>query len=135
MTLDRRLAKIDETLSPTQLVLRWLAEAHAFGDIEPYTASLLAQDSPAPPLDRLAHEATRGARAATRGKRPELVDAAIRLAGCPIPAAHFRRPHQAPAEQAGGSAGGRRGRYPRDGGGFTMPYTTVAVTAVRTDAT
>ena len=56
-----------------------------------------------------------------REDRAEVVLTARRLAGCPIP--------------AGGSAGGRRGRYPRDGGGFTMPYTTVAVTAVRTDAT
>ncbi len=44
MTLRRRLAKIEETLSPTQLVLRWLAEAHAFGDMRAYVASLLAQD-------------------------------------------------------------------------------------------
>jgi len=80
MTLDRRLAKIDETLSPTQLVLRWLAEAHSFGDIEPYVASLLAEDPPVAPLDRLAREAVRGARTAMRGKRPELVDAAVRSA-------------------------------------------------------
>ena len=80
MTFDRRLNKIDETLTPTQLVLRWLGDAHAFGDLETYTASLLAQDPPVAPLDRLAREAMRGARAATRGKRPELVDAAIRTA-------------------------------------------------------
>ena len=36
MTLDRRLCKIDETLTPTQLVLRWMTEAHAFGDLMPY---------------------------------------------------------------------------------------------------
>lgn len=80
MTLDRRLDKIDETLSPTQLVLRWLAEAHASGDLVPYVNSLLAQDPPVAPLDRLAREAVRGARAAMRGKRPELVDAAVRSA-------------------------------------------------------
>jgi hypothetical protein len=80
MTLDRRLAKIDETLSPTQLVLRWLAEAHGFGDLEPYVGSLLAQDPPMAPLDRLAREAVQGARAAMRGKRPEQVDAAVRSA-------------------------------------------------------
>jgi hypothetical protein len=78
MTLDRRLDKIDETLSPTQLVLRWLAEAHAFGDIPAYMSSLLTQDPPVAPLDRLAQEAVRGARAAMRGKRSELVDAAVR---------------------------------------------------------
>jgi hypothetical protein len=80
MTLSRRLAKIEEALSPTQLVLRWLAEAHAFGDLEPYVASLLAGDPPVAPLDRLAREAVHGARTAMRGKRPELVDAAVRSA-------------------------------------------------------
>jgi hypothetical protein len=78
MTLDRRLSKIDETLSPTQLVLRWLAEAHAYGDLIPYVNSLLAEDPPVAPLDRLAREAVHGARAAMRGKRPELADAAVR---------------------------------------------------------
>jgi len=29
MTLSRRVAKIEESLSPAQLVLRWLSEAHA----------------------------------------------------------------------------------------------------------
>ena len=80
MTLGRRLAKIDETLSPTQLVLRWIAEAHAFGDLELYVADLLAHDPPVAPLDRLAREAVHGAQAAMRGKRPELVNAAVRSA-------------------------------------------------------
>jgi hypothetical protein len=71
---------VEEALSPTQLVLRWLAEAHAFGDLEPYVASLLAQDPPVAPLDRLAREAVHGARTAMRGKRPELVDTAVRTA-------------------------------------------------------
>jgi len=80
MTAERRLAKIEEALSPTQLVLRWLAEAHAYGDIEPYVASFLEQDPPVAPLDRLAREAVHGARATLRGKRPDLVDAAVRNA-------------------------------------------------------
>jgi hypothetical protein len=78
MSLERRLSKIDETLSPTQLVLRWLAEAHAFGGIESNVASLLAEDPPVAPLDRLAREAVHGARTSMRGKRPDLVNAAIR---------------------------------------------------------
>jgi hypothetical protein len=80
MTLDRRLARIEESLSPTQLVLRWLGEAHAFGDVPAYTEAVLAKDPPELPLDRLAQEAARGARSATRGKRPEIVDAAVRTA-------------------------------------------------------
>jgi hypothetical protein len=80
MTLDRRLARIDEALTPTQLVLRWLVEAHTYGDLVPYVNSLLAQDPPVAPLDRLAREAVHGARTAMRGKRPELADAAVRSA-------------------------------------------------------
>ena len=60
MTLARRVAAVESSLSPTQLVLRWLAEAHAFGDLLPYVNSLLAQDPPIAPLDRLAREAERG---------------------------------------------------------------------------
>ena len=80
MTLERRVSKLEESLSPTQLVLRWLAEAQAYGDIPAYVASLLSQDSPETPLDRLAREAVGVTRTAMRGKRPELVEAAIRSA-------------------------------------------------------
>jgi hypothetical protein len=80
MTLNRRVAAVETSLSPTQLVLRWLAEAHAFGDIESYVASLLVQEPPVAPLDRLAREAVSGARTSLRAKRPELVDAAVRSA-------------------------------------------------------
>jgi hypothetical protein len=80
MTLKGRVAAVETSLSPTQLVLRWMAEAHAFGDIEPYVSSLLAEDPPVAPLDRLAREAVQGTRTAMRGKRPELVEAAVRSA-------------------------------------------------------
>jgi hypothetical protein len=80
MTLTRRVAKIEESLSPTQLVLRWLAEAHAYGDVPAYVASLLDKDPPVAPLDRLAREAVHGARTSMRGKRPEVVEAAVRSA-------------------------------------------------------
>jgi hypothetical protein len=74
------VAKIEESLTPTQLVLRWLAEAHAFGDIPAYVASLLQKDPPVAPLDRLAREAVHGVRTAMHGKRPELVEPAVRSA-------------------------------------------------------
>ena len=80
MTLVRRVTAIETSLTPTQLVLRWLDEAHAFGDLESYVRSQLAEPSAEGPLDRLAREAARGARASLRGKRPEIIDAAIRSA-------------------------------------------------------
>jgi hypothetical protein len=80
MTLARRVAKLEEDLSPTQLVLRWMAEAHAYGDVPAYVSSLLAEDPPVAPIDRLAREAIQGARVANKGRRPDMVQAAIRSA-------------------------------------------------------
>jgi hypothetical protein len=78
MTLKGRLDAVETALSPTQLVLRWLAEAHAYGDIGPYVAAMLEDDHPVPPLDRLAHEAAAAARSGMKGKRPEVINAAVR---------------------------------------------------------
>jgi hypothetical protein len=80
VTAERRIARLETSLTPTQLVLRWLDEAHAFGDLESYVRWQLAEPSFEGPLDRLAHEAANGARASLRGKRPEIVDAAVRTA-------------------------------------------------------
>jgi hypothetical protein len=80
MTLARRVTAVETALTPTQLVLRWLDEAHAFGDLESYVRSQLAEPSAEGPLDRLAREAASGARTSLRGKRPEIIDAAIRSA-------------------------------------------------------
>jgi len=80
MTLVRRLAALETSLTPTQLVLRWLDETHAFGDLESYVRSQLAEPSAEGPLDRLAREAASGVRVSLRGKRPEIVDAAVRTA-------------------------------------------------------
>ncbi len=42
MTQDRRVSTLRTPLSPTQLVLRWLAEAHSFGSIDAWMRSVLA---------------------------------------------------------------------------------------------
>jgi hypothetical protein len=80
MTLARRLTAAETSLTPTELVLRWLDEAHAFGDLESYVRSQLAEPSLEGPLDRLAHEVVYGVRTSLRGKRPEIVNAAVRTA-------------------------------------------------------
>ena len=77
MTLTRRITAIETSLSPTQLVLRWLEEAHVFGDLESYVRSQLAEPSSEGLLDRLAREAASGVRVSLRGKRPEVVGAAL----------------------------------------------------------
>jgi hypothetical protein len=78
MTLERRLARLKDSLSPTQLVLRWLEEAHACGSLEAYVRSILDLPSDRQPLDRLCREADEGARARLRGKPAEQVQAAVR---------------------------------------------------------
>ena len=106
MTAERRLAKIETSLSPTQLVLRWLDEAHAFGDLESYVRSLFAGPVLEGPLDRLARQAERGARMSGVGTRPEVVNKAVRTALRET----FFRYRARPAHQ-------RRGpRPPRPGG-------------------
>ena len=80
MTLARRVSALETGLSPTQLVLRWLAEAHSYGDIESYVAWCLSTEPPAAPLDRLARAAVHAAWAATRGKRPEVLASGLKSA-------------------------------------------------------
>jgi hypothetical protein len=80
MTLERRLDGIEKNLSPTQLVLRWLAEAHAYGSLEAYVTTLLDLRGHQQPIDRLCRDAHNGVRASLRGKRTEAVDAAVRNA-------------------------------------------------------
>jgi hypothetical protein len=80
VTAERRLAKLEAALSPTELVLRWLDEAHAFGDLESYVRSQLAEPTFEGPLDRLAREASASATATARGKGAEARNAAIRTA-------------------------------------------------------
>ena len=70
-----RLAKLEASLSPTQLVLRWLAEAHAFDDLEAYLRWLFDQPPDQLPLNRLARQAAEGAR--VRGRSAEQ-EAAVR---------------------------------------------------------
>jgi hypothetical protein len=80
MTLSRRVAKVEEALSPTGLVLRWLADAHAYGTLEAYVASILDAPGSDQPIDRLCREASEGARARLRGKPEEQIRAAVNSA-------------------------------------------------------
>jgi hypothetical protein len=79
-TAGRRLDKVEASLSPTALVLRWLAEAHAYDDFTTYTRSVVEAEPPVFPLDRLAHEAETSARQQARGLAREEAHAAVRKA-------------------------------------------------------
>ena len=65
---DRRLATVEAALSPTQLVLRWLEEAHRYHDMTGYMQSLVDRPIGDFPMDRLAREAQESARIRSRGR-------------------------------------------------------------------
>jgi hypothetical protein len=73
----RRLEKVETSLTPTQLVLRWLHEAHSHRSLVAYVQAVLGAEEG--PLDRLAREARASARAGPRhGTRAETGDAVRR---------------------------------------------------------
>jgi hypothetical protein len=84
VTAERRLARVETSLSPTELVLRWLDEAHAHDSFVAYSRAIDALGPGALPLDRLVREARDAAEAASRRgsreKRDETIRAAIRQA-------------------------------------------------------
>lgn len=80
MTLVRRVTALEATLTPTQLVLRWLAEAHSHGSLTAYVAAILDDEPEDFPLNRLCREAVAGARAGTGKRAREQTDAAVRAA-------------------------------------------------------
>jgi hypothetical protein len=81
VAVERRVATLEASLTPTGIVRRWLAEAQAFDDLAAYATSLLDAPSSAYPLDRCAAEAEGAVRAAApRGQRPEVTAAAVQKA-------------------------------------------------------
>jgi hypothetical protein len=77
VTLARRVAAVETTLTPTELVVRWLEEAHAHGGLEAYVRSIIADPTVLPPADELARAAASGARASLRGKGAEAIGKAV----------------------------------------------------------
>jgi hypothetical protein len=77
VTLARRVAAVELTLSPTELVVRWLDEAHGFGGLEAYVRSIIADPALVPPADELARAAASGARASLRAKGAEAIGKAV----------------------------------------------------------
>jgi hypothetical protein len=84
VTAERRLARVETSLSPTERVLRWLDEAHGYDSFVAYSRAIYALGPGALPLDRLVREARGAAEAASlrgsREKRDETIRTAIRRA-------------------------------------------------------
>jgi hypothetical protein len=83
----RQLDAVADDLGPTGLVLRWLAEAHAYDDMESCVLAAIEGAMGGPPMDRLAREAMEWAQRQTRrGNRAESGDLVRRA----VTAALFR---------------------------------------------
>jgi RNA polymerase sigma-70 factor (ECF subfamily) len=52
VTAERRLAAVEAALTPTELVVAWLEDAHGYGSLEDAVRSMLAAEEPVPPMDR-----------------------------------------------------------------------------------
>src|SRR5688500_4411697 len=78
VTVARRLAAVEAALTPTQRIVGWLDEAHAYGSLEAYVASLVDVPAEDYPLNKMLHAAARSIRAAVRGKPTPESDAAVR---------------------------------------------------------
>jgi hypothetical protein len=68
MTTERRIAAVEGALTPTELVVAWLTEAHAQGGVDAFVRTSLADETFVPPINRLGHAAADGARARMKGK-------------------------------------------------------------------
>ena len=79
MTVGRRLAAVEASLSPTERVVRWLVEAHAYGSFQTWGQATFAAGPDALPLDRLAREAAEAVRGGRRHGSPE-TEAAVHQA-------------------------------------------------------
>ncbi len=65
-----RIAAVEAALTPTELVVRWLDEAHAVGSLDAYVGSLLDDPDEPHPLDRL----LRATLAAAKGTKSRKTD-------------------------------------------------------------
>jgi hypothetical protein len=79
MTAERRVERLEASLTPVQRVVAWIDEAHASGCLSAYVDSLLDQPPDAYPINRLAREAADAVRSGSR-RRTEEVETAVRTA-------------------------------------------------------
>lgn len=80
MSAERRLARLEGTLTPKAATLLWLTEAHGFSTLRTYVAWLIDQPASAAPLVRVPEAAEGGVRAALRGEKHDAVERAVREA-------------------------------------------------------
>jgi hypothetical protein len=77
MTTERRISAIEGALTPTELIVAWLTEAHAHGGVDALVRSTLEEEAYVPPINRLGHAAADGARARMKGKPRDEINRAV----------------------------------------------------------
>jgi hypothetical protein len=77
MNARARLRALEESLSPTEAVLRWLAEARAFGGFGAYAVATLEVPEGAAPLEQISARVEAAARREHRGASRATLGAAI----------------------------------------------------------
>lgn len=87
MSVAARLDRLEASLHPLDAVLLWLDQAHAFGRLGIYAAWLVEQPATSAPYERLPTVIEGSVRAALRGRKVEIIDAAV---GKAITGALFR---------------------------------------------
>ena len=74
----KRLDDLDDYLSPTEIVLRWLQEVSRMGSWQEYAASLRDSTETETPLERLTGQARRAAVRSTEGMSQDTIDKTVR---------------------------------------------------------
>ena len=77
-SFDKRLDKLGDHLSPTEIVLRWLQESLRSPSMHEHVVALTAMPKSAWPLPRLTGEAKRAATASMPGMPQDKIDARVR---------------------------------------------------------
>jgi hypothetical protein len=76
MTTERRISAIEGALTPTELIVAWLTEAHAHGGVDAMVRASLAYENFVPPINRLGRAASEGARLRMKGRPRDEIDRA-----------------------------------------------------------
>ena len=77
---NRRVEKLESSLTPKQAILLWLQEAHAFDGMEEYVRHLKNQPDSAAPLFKLPSQVEEGVRQTLKDKSKEEINRAIHQA-------------------------------------------------------
>jgi hypothetical protein len=75
---NRRLDKLEDSLSPKEAVIHWLSESHAYGSLPAYVESLIDQPDTAQPFIAVPAQVEKAVWESMRGQRPAFVKKVMR---------------------------------------------------------